>query len=307
MFQSPGTTSRSSRSRSSHRTAAFGVALYLGRSIANSIDRLRSASSALARGDLAARAPESGPAELARARGELQRDGTRTSSSCSTRAASSSPGPATTCAPRSPRCRRCSRRSRTGSPSPTTTSRPCASRCARSGAARRRPVRARAHRRGRADARDREATRSAGRRVVPARARGRGESAARPSRGAHRRRLPNVLCAPEKVERVLFNLLTNALRHTPVRRLGRGRRRARRRGGRASPSRTPARGSPPSRSARVFDRFWRADPARPRPAAAPASGSRSPTAWSRRRAARSGPRTAPAGAPGSRSRFPSVT
>ena len=46
-------------------SAAIGVALYLGRSIANSIDRLRSASSALARGDLKARAPEDGPAELA--------------------------------------------------------------------------------------------------------------------------------------------------------------------------------------------------------------------------------------------------
>src|SRR5439155_26263756 len=27
--------------------------------------------------------------------------------------------------------------------------------------------------------------------------------------------VPAVLCAPEKVERVLFNLVTNALRHTP--------------------------------------------------------------------------------------------
>src|SRR5213079_570372 len=29
-------------------------------------------------------------------------------------------------------------------------------------------------------------------------------------------RLPTVRCAPEKVERVLHNLLTNALRHTPA-------------------------------------------------------------------------------------------
>jgi signal transduction histidine kinase len=46
-------------------TAALAVALWLGRSIADSIDRLRDASSALARGDLTARAPESGHAELA--------------------------------------------------------------------------------------------------------------------------------------------------------------------------------------------------------------------------------------------------
>jgi signal transduction histidine kinase len=46
-------------------TAALGAALLLGRAILRSIERLRGASSALARGDLTARAPESGPAELA--------------------------------------------------------------------------------------------------------------------------------------------------------------------------------------------------------------------------------------------------
>ncbi|MBA2616465.1 MAG: HAMP domain-containing histidine kinase, partial [Actinobacteria bacterium] len=45
-------------------TAAVSVAFVVGRSIAGPIERLRSASIALARGDLAARAPESGPAEL---------------------------------------------------------------------------------------------------------------------------------------------------------------------------------------------------------------------------------------------------
>ena len=46
-------------------TAALAAAFLLGGSILRSIERVRSASSALARGDLAARAPEGGPAELA--------------------------------------------------------------------------------------------------------------------------------------------------------------------------------------------------------------------------------------------------
>jgi signal transduction histidine kinase len=46
-------------------TAALGAAFLLGGSILGSIERVRGASSALARGDLAARAPEGGPAELA--------------------------------------------------------------------------------------------------------------------------------------------------------------------------------------------------------------------------------------------------
>jgi signal transduction histidine kinase len=45
-------------------TVALGAALFLGRSILTAIARVRNASSALARGDLAARAPETGPAEL---------------------------------------------------------------------------------------------------------------------------------------------------------------------------------------------------------------------------------------------------
>ncbi len=46
-------------------TAALAAAFLLGGSILRSIERVRAASSALARGDLAARAPEAGPAELA--------------------------------------------------------------------------------------------------------------------------------------------------------------------------------------------------------------------------------------------------
>jgi signal transduction histidine kinase len=45
-------------------TAALAAAFLLGGSIMRSIERLRNASKALARGDLAARAPESGPVEL---------------------------------------------------------------------------------------------------------------------------------------------------------------------------------------------------------------------------------------------------
>jgi signal transduction histidine kinase len=46
-------------------TAALGAAVLLGGSILTAIERVRGASSDLARGDLAARAPEAGPAELA--------------------------------------------------------------------------------------------------------------------------------------------------------------------------------------------------------------------------------------------------
>jgi signal transduction histidine kinase len=71
----------------------------------------------------------------------------------------------------------------------------------------------------------------------------------------------SVLCAPDQVERVLFNLITNALRHTP------------------SDGSVAVRAEPGSHEVkvsvedtgggidaaalrRVFDRFWRADPAR---------------------------------------------
>jgi signal transduction histidine kinase len=46
-------------------TAALAAALFLAGSIMSAIERVRAASAALARGDLAARAPEEGPAELA--------------------------------------------------------------------------------------------------------------------------------------------------------------------------------------------------------------------------------------------------
>jgi signal transduction histidine kinase len=73
---------------------------------------------------------------------------------------------------------------------------------------------------------------------------------------------PPVRCAPDKVERVLLNLLTNALRHTPS-------------DGSVAISVEPAsdhvrvsvedsgEGIAPEALRRVFDRFWRSDPSRP--------------------------------------------
>jgi len=70
-----------------------------------------------------------------------------------------------------------------------------------------------------------------------------------------------VRCAPDKVERVLVNLLTNALRHTPS-------------DGAIAVLVEPAsdevrvsvedsgEGIAPEALRRMFDRFWRADPAR---------------------------------------------
>ena len=74
---------------------------------------------------------------------------------------------------------------------------------------------------------------------------------------------PTVRCAPDKLERVLSNLVTNALRHTPfdgavavvVEPLERE--------VRVSVEDT-GEGLPPDSVRRVFDRFWRGDPARAR-------------------------------------------
>jgi len=76
-------------------------------------------------------------------------------------------------------------------------------------------------------------------------------------------RVPAVRCAPDKVERVLVNLLANALRHTPS-------------DGSVAVLVQPldaevqvtvqdtGEGLPPEALRSAFDRFWRADPARPR-------------------------------------------
>jgi signal transduction histidine kinase len=74
---------------------------------------------------------------------------------------------------------------------------------------------------------------------------------------------PPVVCAPDKVERVLLNLLTNALRHTPsdgsvavvVEPVGEEVR---------VTVEDTGEGIPLDSLRRVFDRFWRGDPARTR-------------------------------------------
>jgi signal transduction histidine kinase len=75
--------------------------------------------------------------------------------------------------------------------------------------------------------------------------------------------LPDVVCAPEKVERVLYNLVTNALRHTPsdgaiALRVENAADRVR-----VSVEDTGD-GLSHEALARMFDHFWRGDPARVR-------------------------------------------
>ena len=174
-----------------------------------------SAASPSSHGDLTARAPETGPSEVAELGRVVQRDGREPRASSSTRAASSSPGRATTCARRSRPCRRCSRRSRTASPSPSDYLPALReTRCARS------PLLVDdLFELARIDAGAltlelqplRSATLvSACLRGVEAEAR----SATSRSRPRSTGRRP-ARFAPDKVERVLLNLLTNALRHTP--------------------------------------------------------------------------------------------
>jgi signal transduction histidine kinase len=71
----------------------------------------------------------------------------------------------------------------------------------------------------------------------------------------------SVLCAPEKVERVLFNLLTNSLRHTP----SDGSIAVRVRSAASEVQVTvedTGEGLTPEAARRLFERFWRGDPAR---------------------------------------------
>jgi signal transduction histidine kinase len=73
--------------------------------------------------------------------------------------------------------------------------------------------------------------------------------------------LPLVRCAPEQIERVLANLLTNALRHTPSDGAIAVRAEPLRDGIRISVEDDGA-GLSAEALQRMFDRFWRADPAR---------------------------------------------
>jgi signal transduction histidine kinase len=75
--------------------------------------------------------------------------------------------------------------------------------------------------------------------------------------------LPPVLCAPDKVERVLYNLLVNALRHTPSDGSVAVRVEPAGRAVRISVEDTGA-GLEPETASRMFERFWRRDQARTR-------------------------------------------
>lgn len=75
--------------------------------------------------------------------------------------------------------------------------------------------------------------------------------------------VPRVRCAPEKIERVLYNLLTNALRHTPSDGavavvVERGKNEVQ------VTVEDTGDGITPDTARRMFDRFWRGDRARSR-------------------------------------------
>ena len=112
---------------------------------------------------------------------------------------------------------------------------------------------------------------------------------------------PPVRCAPDQVERVLLNLLTNALQHTPsdgaiAVLLDTGDDHVT-----VSVEDTGS-GLTPEAARRMFDRFWRSDPAR---SGGTGLGSRSPAGSSRPREDASGPRRQRPGAPAFPSRCPS--
>jgi signal transduction histidine kinase len=83
--------------------------------------------------------------------------------------------------------------------------------------------------------------------------------------------LPYVRCAPEHVQRVLYNLLTNALRHTPSDGSIVVRARARSSELEVSVEDTGT-GLTHEAQLRMFERFWRGDPARTRAPSAAANG-----------------------------------
>ena len=96
--------------------------------------------------------------------------------------------------------------------------------------------------------------------------------------------------APDQLERVLLNLITNALRHTPSDGAVAVLVQADGDEVRVSVEDTGDGIAPESLEA-AFERFWRADSARRRDeGAGPAWAWPSPAAWSRRRAGGSGPR-----------------
>ena len=236
-------------------TAAFGAALLVGGSILRSLDRVRGASAAIARGDLSARAPEDGPSELAELAASFNEMATSVEA---LRRARSSRGRATTSGLRSRRCRRCSKRSRTAWSSRSTTCRSCDGRSALGLLV---------------DDLFELARLDAGVLTLDLleapigglvrSALGGLEAEAQTRRVALAARIDAdpPSCAPDKVERVLLNLLTNAIRHTPS-------------DGAVAVIVEPLDGDvrvsvedtgdgiPPESIKRVFDHFWRGDRSR---------------------------------------------
>ena len=276
-------------------SAAVAAALVLASSIARRIDRLRSASAALAAGDLGARAPEGGPRELAElgrsfnamagsleglfdARRELvaaaSHDLRAPVASIAAMLEAIEDGLATPGGvPRAP---------------PGSGEAPDDSR--------RRPLRARPHRRRRARPRAARSRARPARRIVRARLRGRGSrperhagenSRRRRPRGALRARGGRARPAQPPHER------------PPPHAVGRDGRRHARHGApttSASRSRTPATASRRKRRAGCSTASGETTPPG-RQTAAPASAWRSPAGSSKPRAARSGPSSAPPAAP----------
>jgi signal transduction histidine kinase len=242
-------------------TAALGAAILLGRSILGAIERVGGASSALARGDLTARAPESGPAEVAELAASFNHMAGRIEELFDARrqlVAWASHDLRTPLASMQAMLEALE----DGLAEP-----------ARYLPAMREQVRTLGllvddlFELARIDAGAltfelREAPLSA---LVQSCLRGI-EAEARARRIALRAEIdgdPPVVCAPDKVERVLLNLLTNALRHTPsdgsvavvVQALGEEV---------CVAVEDTGEGIPAESSDLIFDRFWRSDPARSR-------------------------------------------
>ena len=154
-------------------SAAVAAALVLASSIARRIDRLRAASATLAAGDLGARAPEGGPRELAELGQVVQRDGRQPRKPLRRPSRARRRGE-----PRSPRAggvdRGDARGDRGRSREPDRVLAPAPGSGEAPDKARRRPLRARPHRRRRARPRAPGGRARAARRVVRPRLRGRG-------------------------------------------------------------------------------------------------------------------------------------
>ena len=209
------TTSRSSPSRPHPRYPPSSGRCSSAHWIIKPIEQLRHASRKIAAGELAARAPRSSGPASSRISPHHSTKWRATSSKSSTRGGNSSPGRATTSAHRSPQSKRCSRRSKTASHRADEYLPPCANRCGGSSllvddlfelacidagalALELQQTAPRSHRRG-----------------LSRRLRSRSPNPQRPTRANEATCDHRVLGAPEQVERVLLNLLTNALRHTP--------------------------------------------------------------------------------------------